>query len=73
MCGVEFVKDRATKEPFDAAAGIGAKIHAKTVEKGLFSRVRGDVYLVAPPIVTSDENIDRIVETIAEATVSVLG
>ena len=73
MCGIEFVKDRATKEPFEASAGIGAKIHAKTVEKGLFSRVRGDVYQIAPPIVTSTENIDRIVEIIAEATESVLG
>jgi len=73
MCGIEYVKDRATKEPFEAAATVGAKIHAQTVEKGLFSRVRGDVYQIAPPIVTSEENIDRIVEIIAEATKAVLG
>ena len=73
MCAVEYVKDRATKEPFDPAETIGAKVHAGTVERGLFSRIRGDVYQIAPPIVSSEETIDRIVEVMAEATKEVLG
>jgi len=73
MCGVEYVKDRATKAPFDAKEGIGAKIHAATVERGMFSRVRGDVYCLAPPIVASEETIDRIVAILADATRAVLG
>jgi adenosylmethionine-8-amino-7-oxononanoate aminotransferase len=73
MCAVEFVKDRATKEEFDPADGIGPKIHAAGVERGMFSRVRGDVYALAPPIVTEDETIDRIVEILADATKAVLG
>ena len=73
MCGVEYVKDRATKEPFDAKDGIGARVHAATVERGMFSRVRGDVYCLAPPIVTSEETIDKAVEILADATKAVLG
>jgi len=73
MCAVEYVKDRSSKEPFDAKDGIGPKIHAATVERGMFSRVRGDVYCLAPPIVTSEETIDRSVEILAEATRAVLG
>ncbi len=73
MCGVEFVKDRETKEPFDAKEGVGPRIHAATVERGMFSRVRGDVYCLAPPIVTSEETIDRIVDILAESTRAVLG
>jgi adenosylmethionine-8-amino-7-oxononanoate aminotransferase len=73
MCGVEYVKDRATKAPFDAADGIGAKIHSATVERGMFSRVRGDVYCLAPPIVTSEETIDKMVEILADSTRAVLG
>ena len=73
MCAVEFVKDRATKEEFDPADGIGPKIHAAGVERGMFSRVRGDVYALAPPIVTEGETIDRIVEILADATKAVLG
>lgn len=73
MCAVEFVKDRATKEEFDPADGIGPKIHAAGVERGMFSRVRGDVYALAPPIVTEEETIDRMVEILADATTAVLG
>ena len=37
------------------------------------ARTRGDVYQIAPPIVTSEESIDRCVDIIAEATKAVLG
>ena len=73
MCAVEYVKDRGTKEMFDAADGIGARINAETIQRGLYSRMRGDAYLLAPPIVTSEASIDRIVEIVAESTKAVLG
>ena len=73
MCAVEYVKDRATKEPFEGSLGIGPKIHAETVKRGSFSRVRGDVYLAAPAITTSEESIDRLVDILAESTKEVLG
>ena len=73
MCAVEYVKDRDTKTMFDASEGIGAKIHSATMERGMFSRVRGDAYCVAPPIVTSEETLDQVVEILADATKAVLG
>jgi adenosylmethionine-8-amino-7-oxononanoate aminotransferase len=73
MCAVEYVKDRATKEHFDAKDGIGSRIHSATVERGMFSRVRGDVYCLAPPIVTSEETIDKAVGILADSTRAVLG
>jgi adenosylmethionine-8-amino-7-oxononanoate aminotransferase len=45
--------------------------------RGLFSRARGDVIALAPPLVTTDEQIDRIVEIVGEsietATASIRG
>jgi adenosylmethionine-8-amino-7-oxononanoate aminotransferase len=73
MCAIEYVKDRDTKETFDAADAVGPRIHAEGVTRGLFSRTRGDAYQIAPPIVSSDETIDRCVEILAEATKAVLG
>jgi len=73
MCAVEYVEDRTAKKVFDAARGIGAKINAETMARGMFSRVRGDVYCLAPPIVSTDSTIDRIVEIVAESTTAVLG
>lgn len=73
MCGVELVKDKATKEMFDASDGIGAKVHAETVKRGMFSRVRGDCYCVAPPIVTSESTIDDIASILGDSVKAVLG
>ena len=73
MCAIEYVKDRATKEVFDAADGVGAKINAQAMQRGFFSRARGDAYFVAPPIITENDTIDRIIEIMAEATKEVLG
>ena len=73
MCAVEYVKDRETKESFDPADGVAAKINAEAVSRGLFSRSRPDVFMVAPPIIIDDETIDRMVEITADPTRAVLG
>lgn len=73
MCGVELVKDKATKEMFDASDGIGAKVHAETVKRGMFSRVRGDCYCIAPPIVTSESTIDDIASILGDSVEAALG
>ena len=73
MCAVEYVADRETKAEFDPAAGVGAKLFAAIEEQGLFSRFRGDVLCLAPPFVTDSDDLDRIVEIVADATRNVLG
>ena len=71
MCAVEFVKDRDTKAPFAPEEQVGARIHAEAVARGLFSRVRGDVFVLAPPFVTPDDLLDRIGEILTAAAISV--
>ena len=73
MCAVEYVRDRDSKTVFDASENVGPRVHAETMAHGLFSRVRGDAYCLAPPIVTDEATIDRIVEIMADATKAVLG
>jgi adenosylmethionine-8-amino-7-oxononanoate aminotransferase len=73
MCAIEFVKDRDTKLPFAPEEQIGARIHAEAQTQGLFSRVRGDVFVLAPPFVTPDHLLDRIGEILGSATKAVLG
>lgn len=73
MCAVEFVKDRDTREPFAAEQRIGARIHDEARARGLFSRVRGDVFVLAPPFMTPDETLDQIADILAGATRAVLG
>ena len=73
MCAVEIVKDKATKEEFPAADKVGFRIHEETQKRGLYSRHRGDVFLLAPPLVTTDAEIDRILQILGESVPAVLG
>jgi adenosylmethionine-8-amino-7-oxononanoate aminotransferase len=73
MCGVEIVKDKATKEEFPASEKVGFRVHEETQKRGLFSRHRGDVFVLAPPLVTTDDEIDRVVEILSESVSAVLG
>ena len=73
MCAVEIVKDKATKEEYPAADKVGARVHEETQKRGLFSRHRGDVFLLAPPLVTTDAEIDRVVNIMGESVPAVLG
>jgi L-2,4-diaminobutyrate transaminase len=73
MCAVEFVKDRDTRQPFAPEEQVGARIHTEAQARGLVSRVRGDVFVLAPPFVTPDDLLDRIAAILASATKAVLG
>jgi adenosylmethionine-8-amino-7-oxononanoate aminotransferase len=73
MSAVELVEDRATKREFPAERKIGRRVHEEAQKRGLFSRVRGDVFLLAPAMVITDQQIDRTVEILAESVRAVLG
>jgi L-2,4-diaminobutyrate transaminase len=72
MCAVDFVKDRDGKTPFARDEQAGARIHAQAIARSLFSRVRGDTFVLAPSFVIEDDLLDRIVEILAGATNAVL-
>ena len=73
MCAIEYVKDKATARNSSRKRSRRRRIHAAAQERGLFSRLRGDVFCLAPPIVTSQQQLDRIIEIMQSATESVLG
>ncbi len=72
MCGVELVEDQATRKP---AMGLGGRVVAEAMQRGLIIRVRGgggtplsgDSLLIAPPLMTPEETLDRIVNIIGES------
>jgi adenosylmethionine-8-amino-7-oxononanoate aminotransferase len=73
MCAVEIVKDKASKEEFPAGDKVGFRVHEETQKRGLYSRHRGDVFLLAPPLTTTDAEIERVIQIMGEAIESVLG
>ncbi|MGE0533739.1 MAG: aspartate aminotransferase family protein [Pirellulales bacterium] len=73
MAAVELVADKASKVEFPAEQAIGGKVHEATQRRGLFTRLRGDVYNLAPCYVTTDAQIDRMVSILGESIEEVLG
>jgi adenosylmethionine-8-amino-7-oxononanoate aminotransferase len=67
LVGLELVEDKATKKAFDPAKKMGERLHKECCKRGLYSRIRGDIYCLAPPFVTSDDEIDRIVNILGES------
>lgn len=75
FAGVEFVKDRKTKEPFDPKLRVNVLVGNSAFAKGLISYpggggadgVRGDHSLLAPPYVITEAQIDRMVQILDEA------
>ena len=72
---VELVADRATKEPFDPALSLHARVKAAAFAGGLgcypsggtIDGRRGDHVLLAPAYIVSDEELDIIVERLGRA------
>ena len=73
MCAVELVKDRGTKAEFPAAEKVGTRVNVEARQRGLFSRNRGDIYMLAPPFVITEEQIDRIADILSESVRAVVG
>ncbi len=67
MTGVELVEDKTTKKSFPAGLKVGARLHAECTSRGLYSRFREDIYVIAPPFTTTDDEIDRIVNIVGES------
>jgi putrescine---pyruvate transaminase len=71
MAAVELVEDRATRQGFPAARGVSTRALQLAAEKGLITRQRhygsGEMIMVAPPLVTTREQVDRVVQILAES------
>ena len=52
---------------------VGGRFVAACRERGLISRNIGDSYLLAPPLVTTPEQIDQIVSIVRESAKEVVG
>ena len=75
LMGVELVADRASKRVFDPALKLHAKIKAEAMQRGLMvypmggtiDGERGDHVLLAPPFISTETDLDTIVQRLAGA------
>jgi 4-aminobutyrate--pyruvate transaminase len=60
IAGVEVVADKATKEPFPAAAKAGVLVQDKAHEQGLIVRAIGDRIAFTPPLIITEAEIGEM-------------
>lgn len=73
--GLEIVKDRDTKAPFDPSLGVAAKVKAAAFDAGLIcypmagtrDGKHGDHVLLAPPFILSDDQIGELSDKLGQA------
>jgi adenosylmethionine-8-amino-7-oxononanoate aminotransferase len=73
LAAVELVADRSTKAPFEVAEKVGPRLQKALRERGLITRLKGEIVLLAPPLVTTPEQIDCIIEVVRDSTQEVVG
>ncbi|BAN47246.1 aspartate aminotransferase family protein [Metapseudomonas resinovorans] len=78
--GVELVRERASKEPFDPALKLHAKLKKAAMARGLMCYPmggtldgrRGDHILLAPPFILEETHLDELVDKLDAALRSAL-
>ncbi|HUB48511.1 MAG TPA: aspartate aminotransferase family protein [Acetobacteraceae bacterium] len=67
MGGLELVRDKATKQPFDAKAGVGSFFEQCAHEQGLLMRGRGEQLVLSPPLIITGAEIDDLLARLGRA------
>ena len=67
VAAVELVRDKASKAPFEPAAGAGNILTAETNKHGLILRQIGDAQAFSPPLVITESEIDEMLDRFGKA------
>lgn len=75
MWGIELVRDKATKTPFDASVDAGGKLKALALERGMTlypgramaDGVNGDNIMIGPPLTVTEEDVRKIFEILLDS------
>jgi len=73
--GIEFVADRATKQPFEPELKVNARVKAEAMKLGLMcypmggtvDGVHGDHVLIAPPYIVTEIQLDELADKLGRA------
>jgi len=66
IAAVELVKDKATKTPYDWTERRGLRLYRHALSRGALLRPLGNVVYLMPPYIVTPEQIDFLVNVIAE-------
>jgi putrescine---pyruvate transaminase len=67
LAAVELVADREKREFFDPDLKIGERVFQEMKRRGVYTRIRGDAIFFAPPLVITQDQVDRLVEATGDS------
>ncbi len=82
LAAVEFVEDRATRRNFAKDLKVAPRLRMEMTKRGVLTRTRpavgpdpdqGDMVFLAPPLVISEAEVDRLVSVVRDAAAAVFG
>ena len=65
--GIEFVKDRETKEHFDPSIGVNTMLTEELRKRGVWIRVPAYILPIAPPLTITGDETETLLTVIDEA------
>ena len=73
LAAVELVEDKATKKMFDPDKKIGPRLMQEMTKRGLVTRARLENIFFSPPLVISEQQLDRMISITRDAVKAVTG
>lgn len=67
MIGIELVRDKRTREPYDWAERIGFLVCRRARELGMLTRPLGNVIVFIPPLVSTTTELEAMLHIVAAA------
>ena len=60
LAGLELVRDKSSREPFDPELEVGDRVHRFADRRGLFVKAIGDRMSCMPPLIITEPEIDEL-------------
>jgi adenosylmethionine-8-amino-7-oxononanoate aminotransferase len=71
MAGVELVRNKKSKEPYDWEEKIGWRVAYHARENGVFIRPLGNVVVIMPPLSISEQKLSQLLNVIKNSIIAV--
>lgn len=67
VAGVELVADKRTRGQFPSSLGMGTKLRAEAINRGLILRAMGDTLGISPPLILTEDEVEFLLAALCEA------
>ena len=71
MAGVELVKDKESKQAYDWSEKMGWRVAYHARENGVIIRPLGNVIVLMPPLIISEQNLNKLLQVVKNAIIAV--